>query len=53
MGVAVPPEELISWATVVMVESGELGSGGDDEGDEIALDGSLMVFAATTTVLNK
>ena len=43
-----PPEELISWATVVMVESDELGSGGDE--DEASLDGSLTVFAATTTV---
>jgi hypothetical protein len=46
MAVASPPAELISCATVVIVEADELGSGGKGDG---RFEGSLMVFAATTT----
>ena len=46
MAVAVPPAATISRVTVVMVDSDDLGSGLDGMG----LEGSLMVFAATTTV---
>ena len=44
--VAEPPVELISRATVVIVDSGEFGLGLSGMG----LEGSLMVLAATTTV---
>lgn len=44
--VAVPPASLISRSTVLMVDCGELGSGGN--GDAVAA--SLVVFAATTTI---
>lgn len=44
--VASPPAEMISRVTVVMVESGDLGSGGKGT---VGLEGSLTVFAATTT----
>ena len=44
---AEPPEEVTSRATVLMVEAGELGSGGKEEaGMEAA---SEVVFAETTT----
>lgn len=46
IGVASPPAETISWLTVVMVESEDLGFGGNDA---VGLDGSLMDLAATTT----
>lgn len=42
---ASPPAVVISRATVVMVLSGELGSGGKG----VLFDGSLVDFAATTT----
>jgi hypothetical protein len=45
MAVASPPTSLISRATVLIVESGELGSGGNGAGPYA----SLVVFAATTT----
>lgn len=45
--VAVPPASLISRSTVLMVDWGELGSGGN--GDAVAA--SLVVFAATTTIV--
>lgn len=44
-GCASPPACRISWLTVVMVDSLDLGSGMA----VIGLDGSLMVLAATTT----
>lgn len=40
---------VISWATVVMVERAELGSGGKGERDARA-EGSVVDFAETTTV---
>ena len=46
MAVASLPEDVISCATVVMVDEEELGSGGKVEG---GLDWSVTVFAATTT----
>lgn len=46
MAVAWPPEEVISRATVVMVLSGELGSGGKGS---LVWEGSLVDLAATTT----
>lgn len=46
MAVASLPAAVISWATVVIVEDEELGSGGDVAG---GLEGSVIVFAATTT----
>lgn len=42
---ASPPAAVISRATVVMVLSGEFGSGGKG----VFLEGSLVDFAATTT----
>jgi hypothetical protein len=48
MAVASPPARVISRATVVMVERGELGSGG--KGDILARSASgVMDLAATTT----
>ena len=44
--VAVPPASLISLSTVLMVDCGELGSGG--KGDAVAA--SLVDFAATMTM---
>lgn len=41
-----PPASLISLSTVLMVDCGELGSGG--KGDAVAA--SLVVFAATMTM---
>lgn len=45
MGVASPPADVISRATVVMVESLDFGLGVLSE----SLEGSVMDFAATTT----
>lgn len=45
MGVASPPAEVISRATVVMVESLDFGLGALS----VSLEGSVMDFAATTT----
>lgn len=42
---ASPPANAISWATVLIVDCGELGSGGK----EVRLDGSEVDFAETTT----
>lgn len=46
IGVAVPPADWISRATVEMVEAGEFGSGGKG-----VVFGSEVDFAATTTVV--
>lgn len=46
MGVASPPAEVISRATVVMVESLDFGLGALS----VSLEGSVMDLAATTTV---
>lgn len=46
MAVASLPAAVISWATVVIVEDEELGSGGNVAP---GLEGSVIVFAATTT----
>lgn len=46
IAVAFPPAEVISRATVLIVDAGELGSGGKGE-HFVAFD---VVFAATTTV---
>jgi hypothetical protein len=49
MAVASPPARVISRATVVMVDCGELGCGG--KGESLARSGSGVVdLAATTTV---
>lgn len=45
MGVASPPAEVISRATVVMVESLDFGLGALS----VSLEGSVMDLAATTT----
>ena len=47
MARAAPPEEVISRATVLMVEEGELGSGGNG----LQVEASDVVFAATTTAM--
>lgn len=46
MGVASPPESVISRATVLIVDEGELGSGGKG----VQRVASEVVFAETTTV---
>ena len=47
MAVASPPRRLISRATVVMVESGELGWGGKGVEEVVG----VVDFAATTTLV--
>lgn len=46
IAVALPPVEVISRATVLIVDAGELGSGGKG----VHFVASEVVFAATTTV---
>ena len=46
IAVALPPVEVISRTTVLIVDAGEFGSGGKGEHFE----GSEVVFAATMTV---
>ena len=49
MAVASPPASRISLSTVLIVDWGELGSGGN----ELKLEASLTDFAATTTILSE